>query len=66
MDILDSDKALLKDIKGNVAERDIVQFVEFEKCNRDPFKLRSEVLKEVPNQVVRYFQLRGIAPNQGR
>jgi hypothetical protein len=65
MDTLDSDGSLLKDITGNVAERDIVQFVPFEKYNRDPFRLREEVLKEVPEQVVQYFRLRGIPPQKG-
>ena len=65
MDALDSDGSLLRDIAGNRAERDIVQFVPFEHIGRDPFRLREEVLKELPGQVVKYFELRGIPPQKG-
>ena len=65
MEILDSDDKLLKDDMGNVAERDIVQFVPFEEYGRNPFKLREEVLQELPGQVVQYYLQRGIRPQQG-
>jgi hypothetical protein len=41
---------------------DIVQFVEFNKHSRDAADLSSATLKEVPNQLVAYFQKRGIEP----
>ena len=41
---------------------DIVQFVEFNKHSRDAAELSSATLKEVPNQLVTYFQKRGIDP----
>ena len=66
MDILDSDDRKLKDITGNVAERDIVQFVPFQKYDRNPFKLREEVLKEVPDQIVQYYRSKGIPPQKGK
>lgn len=65
MVLLDSDDRLLKDEFGNVAERDIVQFVPFEEFGRNPFKLREEVLQELPDQVVGYYLSRGIKPSQG-
>lgn len=65
MVLLDSDDRLLKDEFGNIAERDIVQFVPFEEFGRNPFKLREEVLQELPDQVVQYYLSRGIKPSQG-
>jgi hypothetical protein len=41
---------------------DIVQFVEFNKHSRDAADLSSATLKEVPNQLVAYFQKRSIEP----
>ena len=65
MVLLDSDDRLLKDEFGNVAQRDIVQFVPFEEFGRDPFRLREEVLQELPDQVVQYYLSRGIKPAKG-
>jgi len=47
MDALDSDDRLLRAPSGNIAKRDIVQFVEFRECIKRG-NLATEVLKEVP------------------
>lgn len=44
-------------------KRDIVQFVPFNKHSRDPIDLSSATLNEIPNQLVGYFQKKGISPN---
>lgn len=44
-------------------KRDIVQFVPFNKHSRDPIDLSSTTLHEIPDQLVGYFQKRGILPN---
>jgi hypothetical protein len=66
MEILDGDQHKLKDITGNVAERDIVQFVPFRDFDNNPFKLREEVLKEIPFQVTDYYKRKGIRPQKGK
>jgi len=63
MDDLDCDNGVLKDSYGRAAERDIVQFVPFRECSRDINALRKRVLAEIPEQLTRYFSLRGISPN---
>ena len=46
---LDSDDSILRDSLGRPAERDIVQFVKFQKhAARGPHILAEKVLKEVP------------------
>ncbi len=47
---------------GKVAARDIVQFVPFNAMAGDQDRLSSEVLAEIPDQVVAYFKSRGLAP----
>ena len=66
MNVLDSDETVLQDMHGNKAERDIVQFVPFNQFSGNPFKLREEVLKELPNQVLDYYLRRKIKPQQGK
>jgi hypothetical protein len=44
-------------------ERDIVQFVPFNQFQNDPVRLAREVLAEIPDQLVGYFQSKGIQPN---
>lgn len=67
MEKLDSDDKLLE-IHGTMAERDIVQFVEFSKFfneRNDPFakaRLAREVLAEVPRQLITYMASRHFAP----
>ena len=61
MDILDGDKLPLKNSKGQLRKRDIVQFVKFEdfkKINAIDYgtDLTEEVLKEIPTQVEEYYE----------
>lgn len=42
--------------------RDILQFVPFRVAGVDPKNLAAEVLKEIPGQLVQYYDLKGIAP----
>ena len=62
MEMLDADKVPLYDIDKRKADRDLVQFVPFNKFRHDPDKLAEEVLEEVPRQVVEYYQHRHIQP----
>jgi hypothetical protein len=43
-------------------ERDIAQFVQFNNHSRDSVALTSETLREIPNQLVGYFQSKYIPP----
>lgn len=63
MEMLDSDEGILRDSKGQAAERDIVQFVPFRKYATNSDKLATEVLREIPKQLVGFFQSRNIKPN---
>ena len=61
MDILDGDKYPLKNSKGELRKRDIVQFVRFEDFKRNNAidsgtDLTEEVLKEIPTQVEEYYE----------
>ena len=64
MEILDADNGVLMDSNQRKADRDCVQFVQFEKFNNDGIKLAEEVLAEVPKQLVEYFQHQKIAPSE--
>ena len=63
MDELDSDEKMLR-VDSQVATRDIVQFVPFEKYKGVDAanSLAEEVLAEVPRQLVEYMQSKGISP----
>jgi hypothetical protein len=61
MDILDGDKYPLKNSRGELRKRDIVQFVKFEDFKRQNAidygtDLTEEVLKEIPTQVEEYYE----------
>ncbi|KAK3532650.1 hypothetical protein QTP86_027459 [Hemibagrus guttatus] len=63
MQMLDGDDGILRSPKGEPVLRDIVQFVPF--CNfkhASPAALAKSVLAEVPNQVVDYYNSKGIKP----
>jgi Tat protein secretion system quality control protein TatD with DNase activity len=45
-------------------ERDIVQFVPFRDFKNDPIQLAKETLTEVPNQLLSFFESKGIKPRQ--
>jgi len=55
MEELDGDGGMLKDNRGNVASRDIVQFVPFRDFAEHPEQLASEVLAEIPSQLLSYM-----------
>ena len=62
MDVLDADENPLFDRRGRKADRDLVQFVPFNRYKNDPPKLAEQVLEEIPRQVVEYYQHKGIQP----
>lgn len=65
MEILDSDNFALKDQKGRVNQRDIVQFVDYSTFNEKEKRfegLAEEVLNEIPRQVCTFFESQGIVP----
>lgn len=64
MDTLDADEApLFSHAAKTYQARDIVQFVPFLKYSRDAAMLAKEVLREIPAQLVQYFQSMRIQPN---
>uniref|UniRef100_A0A8D3CNF6 C2 domain-containing protein n=1 Tax=Scophthalmus maximus TaxID=52904 RepID=A0A8D3CNF6_SCOMX len=63
MQMLDGDDGILRSPKGEPVLRDIVQFVPFRNFKHaTPAALAKSVLAEVPNQVVDYYNGRGIKP----
>lgn len=65
MKFLDTDETILRNSKGQVAVRDIVQFVKFMDYNKgDITRLAEEVLKKMPDQVVTYMMQKGIQPKK--
>jgi len=61
MEALDGDDGILRNRRAQPASRDIVQFVEFEKCMKTG-TLSQQVLKEVPKQLVSYMLMAGVKP----
>ncbi len=62
MKILDGDDEPLTNTRGEKCFRDIVQFVAFNEFQNDPNQLAKEVLAEIPQQIVEYYQSQGIEP----
>ncbi|KAJ3598611.1 hypothetical protein NHX12_002117 [Muraenolepis orangiensis] len=63
MQMLDGDDGILRSTKGEPVLRDIVQFVPFRNFKHaSPAALAKSVLAEVPNQVVDYYNSKGIKP----
>ncbi|XP_073425547.1 copine-4 isoform X1 [Dendrobates tinctorius] len=63
MQMLDGDDGILRSPKGEPCLRDIVQFVPFRNFKHaSPAALAKSVLAEVPNQVVDYYNGKGIKP----
>uniref|UniRef100_A0A8C4NR37 C2 domain-containing protein n=1 Tax=Dicentrarchus labrax TaxID=13489 RepID=A0A8C4NR37_DICLA len=61
MQMLDGDDGILRSPKGEPVLRDIVQFVPFRNFKHaSPAALAKSVLAEVPNQVVDYYNSKGI------
>jgi hypothetical protein len=64
METLDADLEPLFSNKFNKgASRDVVQFVPFNDYKNDTGALAKEVLKEIPRQMISYFQSKKITPN---
>uniref|UniRef100_I3J133 Copine 4 n=3 Tax=Percomorphaceae TaxID=1489872 RepID=I3J133_ORENI len=67
MQMLDGDDGILRSPKGEPVLRDIVQFVPFRNFKHaSPAALAKSVLAEVPNQVVDYYNSKGIKPKVPR
>lgn len=67
MDELDADdKPLYSNKFKKFMARDIVQFVPYEECKNDHFRLAKEVLTELPGQVVEFFLKKGIVPRAAK
>ncbi|XP_029447474.1 copine-3 [Rhinatrema bivittatum] len=63
MEFLDGDNGGLRSLTGEMAIRDIVQFVPFRKFQNAPKEaLAQSVLAEVPQQVVAYFNMYKLRP----
>jgi hypothetical protein len=61
MDVLDADDEPLQ-FQGKKMVADIVQFVPFRRFRNNPQALASEVLQEVPAQLVDYMKRKGVVP----
>mmetsp|Transcript_33123 Transcript_33123/g.78958 ORF Transcript_33123/g.78958 Transcript_33123/m.78958 type:complete len:592 (+) Transcript_33123:74-1849(+) len=62
MQFLDADRTALVDGEGRKALRDIVQFVPFRECKGDASLLSSQVLRELPAQLLQYQALKNHKP----
>jgi hypothetical protein len=62
MDQLDGNETPLVSSEGFKMQRDIVRFVAFNSLSNNPILLREEVLRELPEQVVGFYRMRGIPP----
>lgn len=64
MNMLDADDSPLRHSStGEIAKRDLVQFVPFNRFKSNPQDLAKETLAEIPKQVVEFMKLKGIRPN---
>lgn len=64
MDVLDADDVPLVSRSGYKMCRDLVQFVPFNKfANKHYSILASEVLEEIPRQLVEWAEMNGVRPN---
>lgn len=61
---LDADTNALFNSKGVKAKRDIVQFVEFREFDNNGSKLAMSVFEEIPNQIVEFYRLMKIKPDE--
>ena len=60
---LDGDDVPLISSSGIRRMRDVVQFVPFNKYRNNPNELAAQVLEEIPNQIVDYYTMNKIYPN---
>ena len=65
MDKLDGDNHVLKNSDGDEAERDIVQFVPFNRFSNCPQMLAQETLAEIPRQITDYMVMKGLLKVNG-
>ena len=56
MEKLDADVNQLRSRAGELAKRDIVQFVSFRNYENDVVKLATETIKEIPRQFMKYAE----------
>ena len=63
MEQLDGDEIPLISRNGIKRQRDLVQFVPFNKYESDETKLIEEVLEEIPRQVIEYYTLNFLYPD---
>jgi hypothetical protein len=63
MEKLDGDDIPLISRKGIKRQRDLVQFVPYNKYKGDTNRLVYEVLEEIPRQVIEYYTLNYVYPN---
>uniref|UniRef100_A0A8C3AKF6 Copine-3 n=1 Tax=Cyclopterus lumpus TaxID=8103 RepID=A0A8C3AKF6_CYCLU len=63
MEFLDSDDKLLRSPRGDVASRDIVQFVPFRDFQGNSVALAQSVLAELPDQVASFFNSHNVKPS---
>jgi hypothetical protein len=61
---LDGDDAPLISSSGIKRMRDVVQFVPFNKYRNNPNELSSQVLEEIPRQIVEYYTMNRIYPDK--
>lgn len=64
MNALDADDNPLVNSRGVKADRDLVQFVPFLKFESNPEKLASEVLYEIPGQILEYYEHNNLDPQK--
>ena len=62
MVVLDGDDVPLVSSSGVERMRDLVQFVPFNKFRHNPAELAEQVLEEVPRQIVEYYTMNNIYP----
>ena len=63
MKILDGNDNPLINSKGVKRLRDLVQFIPFNNYKKNPDLLAEEVLKEIPKQIVEFYTINHITPN---
>ena len=66
MEILYGDEVPLTSSKGKKRIRDIVQFVRFSEFKNDMEKLSMEVLAEIPRQVLEFYTIKNLKPEEIR
>lgn len=65
MSVLDGDKNALKSSDGRTCARDIVHFVPYKGYSSSPARFATELLGEIPHQVVEYMKAKNLKPKPG-